>query len=140
MWAQLLASNIKKQLSYWSYYTEALMTSSETLLFGHENRPDRSKYPSAHNYYLDFAYHFGVLALLPIIYLIVVTIYRAGVITFSGQAKAQTKVLFIIMLFFILLDNSVKVGLKQPYPGMIMFFLWGRLLQILDQHRVRGAE
>ena len=32
----------------------------------------------------------------------------------------------------VIIDNSFKVGLRQPYPGIITFFLWGLLLSRLS--------
>ena len=37
-----------------------------------------------------------------------------------------------LVAFFIFIDNFFKVGFSQPYPGMMMFFLWGVLLARLD--------
>jgi hypothetical protein len=37
----------------------------------------------------------------------------------------------LITIFLLLIDNSFKVGLRQPYPGIITFFLWGLLLSKL---------
>ena len=34
--------------------------------------------------------------------------------------------------FFVLIDNFLKVGFRQPYPGILMFFLWGVLLTRLS--------
>jgi len=36
--------------------------------------------------------------------------------------------LIVIVGYFEFVDNSLKVGFRQPYPGMIMFFMWGVLL------------
>lgn len=140
MWYKYLPNNIKERLVYWEYYSDAVFTNFKTLLFGHETRPDRIKYPSAHNYYLDFAYHFGVIALLPIIYLIGITLYRASRVLMAKKITPSMQVLLVIVLFLLLVDNSVKVGLKQPYPGLIMFFLWGLLLQVLDKRMLGKSK
>src|SRR2546426_8337812 len=52
---------------YWKYYAKSIVSDSKVFLFGHSERPDRSKFPSAHNYYLDFVYNFGGLAVLPLV-------------------------------------------------------------------------
>jgi uncharacterized RDD family membrane protein YckC len=39
--------------------------------------------------------------------------------------------LAIVVLIVLFVDNSLKVGLGQPYPGIISFFLWGILLSRL---------
>jgi hypothetical protein len=36
-----------------------------------------------------------------------------------------------VVLFLILTDNSLKVGMRQPYPGILTFFFWGVLLSRL---------
>ncbi len=33
----------------------------------------------------------------------------------------------IVVIFLIVFDNMVKVGLRQPYPGIFTFFMWGIL-------------
>jgi len=33
-----------------------------------------------------------------------------------------------VVLFLLVIDNSLKVGLRQPYPGIITFFLWAVVL------------
>jgi len=42
----------------------------------------------------------------------------------------------------VLIDNSLKVGFRQPYPGIIMFFLWGVLLNRLlnSDEKVEGIS
>jgi hypothetical protein len=40
--------------------------------------------------------------------------------------------LALVVLFILFVDNSLKVGLRQPYPGIISFFLWGVLLSRLS--------
>jgi hypothetical protein len=37
-----------------------------------------------------------------------------------------------VVMFLLLIDNSLKVGLRQPYPGIFTFFLWGILLSKLN--------
>jgi len=39
--------------------------------------------------------------------------------------------LVVVVLFLVLIDNSMKVGLRQPYPDIITFFLWTVLLSRL---------
>jgi hypothetical protein len=39
--------------------------------------------------------------------------------------------LTVSVMFFLLVDNFVKVGMRQPYPGIATFFLWGFLFQKL---------
>jgi O-antigen ligase len=104
---------------------------TKTFFMGNAQRPDRIKYPSAHNYYLDFLYNFGFLSIVPLICLIgftVYTVYRRRKEISSSPAVLG---LVIVVLFILFVDNFLKVGLRQPYPGIFSFFLWGLLLSKL---------
>lgn len=123
--------NVLERLHYWSFYAEQVFRNLQSATLGHVAPPDRNTYPSAHNYYLDFAYNFGLIALLPILFLIAVTlaaIYRRRRIILAQPGLLG---LTAIVLFLILVDNSLKVGMRQPYPGIFTFFLWGVLLSRL---------
>ncbi len=126
---------------YWKYYISGVLKNYKTVLFGQEERPDRKEYPSAHNYYLDFIYSFGVLALIPLLILISYTL----MIVFKCRREIYTSPsllgLVISVLFLILIDNSLKVGLRQPYPGIVSFFLWGILIsKLTDTYNSLGSE
>jgi len=130
-----LPGNLKERVVYWWYFAEGVFDSKKTLAFGHSVRPDRQFFPSAHNYYLDLAYNFGVIALIPFVFLLAGTAY--GCIRVLRTQSVTPDVIFLMFSvgYFIIVDNSLKVGFRQPYPGMIMFFLWGMLLTRLDESR-----
>lgn len=130
----LLPNNIKELVFYWDFYGRGIIESPKIFLFGHKERPQRDLYPSAHNYYLDLIYHFGVIAILPFIYLVSLVITKAVKIIREGKAASQLFILLGIVFFFIFIDNSIKVSFRQPYPGMVMFFLWGVLLTRLTEN------
>lgn len=121
--------NLKGRIDYWSYYWDQIVESPRLILIGHSEAPDRSRYPSAHNFYLDLIYNFGFLALLPLITLLALTCAR---IYQNWQNLPLGLVgLCLVVLFLLLVDNSLKVGLRQPYPGIFTYFLWGVLLNRL---------
>ena len=127
-----IAPNLGERIRYWRYYGENVASSPKVFLFGHAERLERSQYPSAHNYYLDFVYNFGILALLPMLAVISYTFvmiyqYRREII-----ASPSLFGLAAVVIFLLIADNSLKVGLRQPYPGIITFFLWGVLLTRLS--------
>ena len=51
-----LSLSISERMPYWRFFGEGIIESMQTFLFGHIKRPDRNKYPSAQNYYLDMIY------------------------------------------------------------------------------------
>lgn len=123
--------NISDRISYWQYYIRKIMTTPKILLVGNDEITDRAKYPSAHNYYLDFIYNFGVVAMLPILILLM---YTCSLIFKSRRAIYLSPGMIglcFVTLFLLLIDNFLKVGLRQPYPGIFTFFLWGVLLNRL---------
>ena len=124
--------NISDRIYYWKFYIDGSMSGSKEFMFGNSRQPDRKKVPSAHNYYLDLLYNFGVLALIPMLVLIGFTInrlyrYRIRVIT-----SPELFCLVFVVMSLILADNSLKVGLRQPYPGIFTYFIWGILLSKLN--------
>lgn len=121
--------NVTQRLDDWSRYSRGIIESPQTLLFGHATPPPRSEGTSAHNYYLDLAYNFGVLAWLPILGLLGYTAVK------FRKCKKVTGVgwLFAIIIYLVLIDSNMKVTLRQPYPAIVIFFLWGALLAILNE-------
>ena len=128
-----LPRHIGARVTYWKFYGKEVVDSGKSLLLGHSSSPDRAQYPSAHNYYLDFVYNFGLIAMLPLLGLIMVTlvmVYRnwEGIVLSPPLLGLVGGVLFLLFV-----DNSFKVGMRQPYPGIITFFLWGTLLARLSR-------
>lgn len=129
--SEIVPLNVGKRLDYWKHYLTGITANAKNMLVGQEVTPDRREYPSAHNYYLDFIFNFGILALLPILILMIYTcvmIYRRRHTIISTPGLLG---LCMVVLFLLFIDNSLKVGLRQPYPGIITFFLWGVLLNFL---------
>ena len=53
------------------------------------------------------------------------------------------RALSVVVFFLLFVDNFVKVGMRQPYPGIVAFFLWGILLSrlgALAEHQGRSAD
>jgi hypothetical protein len=132
---ELAQTPIAKRLHYWKYYAKNIVSGSKAFLFGHAERPDRTKFPSAHNYYLDFVYNFGSLAVLPLVGVLGYTLVMVFRCREAILASPSFLGLTVVVLFLLLLDNSLKVGLRQPYPGIITFFLWGLLLARIESLR-----
>lgn len=134
--------SLKKAMAikgHWEYYWRGATESPRTFLLGHTSRPERENAPSAHNYYLDLLYTFGIFSLVPIFYLLAHTLRQFLRVFKEGSAPPDTVALAILVLFLALVDNSCKVGLRQPYPGMITFFLWGVLLNRLQVKAAVGG-
>lgn len=127
------ASSLDQRFNHWKYYFAKIMSGPESFFLGVSAPPSRDRYPSAYNYYLDFIYNFGSLALLPLLFLLgstLVQIYSHRRAVFESPALLG---LCVVVLFLLMLDNSLKVGLRQPYPGIFTFFLWGILLTKLSK-------
>ncbi|TLP61155.1 MULTISPECIES: hypothetical protein [Pseudomonas] len=133
-----------ERLVYWRFYFDGIRESGQAFLFGHAQAPSRGAYPSGHNYYLDFVYNFGFIALLPLLGLALFTSYQ--VLKNFSRVFADPHLLAVagVVVFLLLIDNSFKVGMRQPYPGIVSFFLWGVLLAGLarcrDRHKTPGGQ
>ncbi len=116
---------------YWRYYANGVAESPQALLLGHKSPPDRKLYPSAHNYWLDALYNFGAMALLPLILLLLGTlrtIWRRRMDILASPVLLGTA---MATIYLVLGENMIKTGMRQPYPGIITFFIWGLLIERL---------
>ena len=125
---RVLPKSIKERFLYWDFYIKEILASPKVFLFGHNTRPNRELYPSAHNYYLDIIYYFGMIAFLPFIYLFSTVIIKIVKIVKEDKGTIEFFALFLVVLLFITFDNSLNVSFRQPYSGMVIFFLIGKLL------------
>ena len=95
------------------------------ILFGHPPLSSRNGTSSFHNYYFDLIYNFGFLVSIPFFILIVYTIVNI----IKSRNSTSNLIWFLgIILFLIIIDNNLKTTLKQPYPAIVVFFLWGILI------------
>lgn len=127
-----LPGNVSQRLADWTLYARGIVENPRTALFGHAKPFDRAVSTNAHNYYLDFVYNFGLLAILPLLWLIAHTatlLWRA-----RGTFRHDLPLLglAVIVVFLVVIDNNFKVTFRQPYPGLFGFFLWGLLLSRLS--------
>jgi hypothetical protein len=146
--SRVLPLNAIERLGDWMLFGRPVFSSVETFFFGHAKPLDRAIRSSAHNYYIDLVFNFGVLSLLPILGLLA---YLLRLIWLRRRDIWADDGLFWItcaVLFLFLVDSNFKVMLRQPYPGIFAFFLCGVLLARLRRHnrpdeattRVGGAD
>lgn len=124
--------NVEDRLSDWKLYREWINESNRSVMLGHVEPPPREVKTSAHNWYLDFVYNFGLIPLMPLLVLIGLTVWL--VLHHRKTLSGQTLWLAILVAFMVLGDSNFKVTLRQPYPGIFVFFLWGLLLTRLRDH------
>ena len=129
--ALIMPVNAAERLAIWQYYLEGTTQSVSTFILGNPNMPDRTVYPSAHNYYLDLLYNFGLLGLVPIVLAVMATFKRVMQNWPAISRSLELQALAGVVMFLLIVDSSLKVGLRQPYPGLFAFFLWGILLSKL---------
>jgi hypothetical protein len=133
-----MPENVSSRARDWVLHGGGMLESAGTLLFGHRQALDRSVSTSAHNYYLDFGYNFGIVGFLPLAALIVYTLRLLVRERRRVWGDLGTCGLAAIILFLIFVDNNFKVTFRQPYPGIFSFFLWGLLLARLARRRAEA--
>ncbi|MFT5519467.1 MAG: hypothetical protein ACI9IA_000047 [Enterobacterales bacterium] len=128
-----LFRNVNERLDIWRVVLGGVFESDKTFWFGHSERMSKDVANSAHNYYFDLVYHFGFIAMLPLLSLIAYTVYKFISLFVRGHLPVDIVGLSLFVFFLLLIDNSLKVGLRQPYSGIVSFFLWGLLLSKLNE-------
>lgn len=110
------------------FFADGIVESPRSFLFGHATRPDRNLHPNAHNYWLDAVYSFGMLAILPLIALLSTTarlVWKQYAQVLSDPVLLGTT---MAAGYLVLVESMFNVGMRQPYPGIITFFILGLLI------------
>ena len=130
--------NVQERLDDWTLFGKGIAESTKTILVGHPQPMPREIRASPHNWYVDVAYTFGIVGLLPVLVLIG---YTASLCWKHRKAlPRQTWWLAVIVFYLVILDNNFKVTLRQPYPGIFAYFMWGLLLARLSVAREGRTE
>ena len=125
-----IPSNVQERFGDWQLFGNGIFENEKTFLVGHAQPMPREIRSSPHNFYIDIAYTFGFLGLLPIVGLIGYTGYLCW--QRRRNLSESTWWLFAIVAYLVLIDSNFKVTLRQPYPGIFAYFLWGLLLSRLQ--------
>ena len=124
-----IPSNVQERFNDWKNFGNAIVESKTTLLAGHPEPMPREIRTSPHNWYIDIVYNFGLLGLIPILVLMSYTVTLCWRRRMSLQA--ETWWLAAIVFYLVIIDSNFKVTLRQPYPGIFAYFMWGLLLSRL---------
>lgn len=130
-----IPANVQERFDDWKRFGGGIFDSERTVISGHPEPMPREIRSSPHNWYVEQAYTFGFILLLPIVTLIGYTIYLSWIQ--RRDILPQTWWLIAIVFYLVLIDSNFKVTLRQPYPGIFAYFLWGLLL---SQLKVRSAN
>lgn len=122
-----IQGDIQKEGGVFHQWLDALENPS-IIIFGHAWPMGRHELDRSTNYYSDLVYNFGLIVVFPIVFLLIYTVFRFV----ASKEKSPVLIgLFLIVLYHIVVVGFTKLALKQPYPGIITFFLWGVLLTML---------
>lgn len=55
-------------------------------------------------------------------------------------ASPELMSITIVVLYLLFVENMLKVGMRQPYPGIFTFFLWGILISKLSVFSLRKSN
>jgi len=133
-----LPSNVEARLSDWSYYTTGITESKTAIFFGHPQPLSREIRTSPHNWYIEVVYNFGLIGLIPIFVLIGYTVNLCRLQ--SKTLSPEVWWLAAIVFYLVIIDSNFKVTLRQPYPGIFTYFMWGLLLSRLQWGMVHKTK
>ena len=127
-----IPESLNARLEDWCYYTKGATKSMWVFVFGQDSLPDRKIHPSAHNYWLDLLYNFGAISLIPLFVLLLWTL--SVLWKWRSIIMKSPLLLGLVMatVYLVLIENMLKVGMRQPYPGIITFFIWGLLIARIE--------
>jgi O-antigen ligase len=131
----MVPQNLTERYKIWGYYLDNISNNPGILIFGASRPPERSVVASAHNYFLDFIYNFGLIAIMPVLIIIGFTVWQIYIQRKRLLYFPYLSGLCFVVIFLIIADNGLKVSLRQPYTGIFTFFLWGLLFGSLLKGR-----
>jgi hypothetical protein len=124
-----MPTNVQERLEDWKFFGGAIFESAKTVLVGHPQPMPREIKSSPHNWYIDMGYTFGLVGILPVL---ILAAYTAGLCwKHRRKIPAETWWLAALVFYLVIVDSNFKVTLRQPYPGIFAYFLWGLLLSRL---------
>lgn len=121
-----IPTNVQERLGDWKFFGGAIFESKRTMLVGHPQPMPREIKSSPHNWYIDMGYTFGLVGLLPLLALVGYTAWLCW--KHRRALPAETWWLAALVFYLVIVDSNFKVTLRQPYPGIFAYFLWGLLL------------
>ena len=128
--------NITLRLEIWSNYFSKITNNYKILLFGSEdfqldNQSAKTEgsvnmpFKSAHNLFLDLIYRFGILSITP--YILLIFNLCNQILKNKNSIFLRNSLFFLVI--FLLLENFIKLPLRQPYSGLIIMFFCGYFLK-----------
>lgn len=120
------------RLQSYFLFVEEIFMNIQNFLFGSniENKL-YLKVPGVFNYYFDYIYNFGFISLLPFLYLIYLTFSKTWEIRKIISNNFQNLFLFFSLGYIIFIDSTFGSSLKQPYSGVLIYFIWGLYLSVI---------
>jgi len=115
------------------YFADDGYASTKSLLFGSAVTPTRTEFTGNKNYYSDMTYNFGLIGLMPFLILLVHTISLVKSNWDKVCSTIDVTLLVLVVMTLVVVDSFFQVGLRQPYPGLFTFFLWGILIAKLTK-------
>jgi hypothetical protein len=138
-WSILHASQDVRN-EQWQFFANAIIEAPKILVSGSDVHLDRDLHPSAYNYWLDVIYRLGVLPLIPLFTLLALItrkVWRQRLTIVKSPLCLGTS-LIVFNLFFV--ESMFGAGLRQPYSGLISFFILGCLIAQLKIGAVETRE
>ncbi len=137
---RFLPTNMALRIIDWEFYGKGIVEDGSSFVLGHAQPLARSVSTNAHNYYLDLLYNFGVISLFPLIIWIGYTLFLVARLWRKIGESSGTFSLVAVVAFLLLVDSVFKVTLREPYPGIFAFFVWGVLLSRLSGLKGSGPR
>tara|TARA_B100000963_G_scaffold227335_1_gene198276 strand:+ start:8875 stop:9801 length:927 start_codon:yes stop_codon:yes gene_type:complete len=120
-----IPANITLRIEIFKKYFHTISNNKRILFLGDKKGELDKKFKSSHNLILDIIYKFGLILVIPYLCLFFAIVFKLS----NFKNKTNDFMSFLILLVVILIENFFKVSLKQPYPGIISFYLIGYYLK-----------
>ena len=114
------------------FYLINIFSNLHSILFGFNYFNEMYEIQAASNFYLDFIYNFGLLGLMPFLFLIIHTIKKI-----KSPKSGYLNFDMISFIFFILVFPSFTLSLGDIFIGSIVYLHWSILLKKNDKNYLK---
>tara|TARA_B100000989_G_C19532886_1_gene471174 strand:- start:3420 stop:5750 length:2331 start_codon:yes stop_codon:yes gene_type:complete len=114
------------------FYLINIFSNLHSILFGFNYFNEMYEIQAASNFYLDFIYNFGLLGLMPLLFLIIHTIKKI-----KSPKSGYLNFDMISFIFFILVFPSFTLSLGDIFIGSIVYLHWSILLKKNDKNYLK---
>jgi hypothetical protein len=118
-----IISIVSNHLQIFFFLARNVLIAPRELLFGFNYFNEEYQFPLPISFYQDFIYNFGLVSLIPLLYLIYYTVKKI-----KNRISSTSNIEMMFFIFFVIGYPLLAVSLNDIYIGSIIYLYWSTLI------------